>query len=884
MLSLRLREYTPTGVRGKVLPHAKGSLSVTVQENGTPVLRFALSTRVSGRMPDDGFVVSVEYSVGGGRFVPLPEHDRFVVSEDSGDDADQSKTVTYSGESYVSWLLARTYLHWSQYAKNGARLWTESGHPASPGTIVGGMVLESKARGWGDQVEMDFAWDTDSNGVPWQADDKVLQEWRLLTPLTEVLTSLVKSGLCDWTVEGMKLRLFRPGTHGADRAELVLGGPRMEHVPVKTDASKIFTHLTVVPEKAYYWLYLDNVGAPSKWGRLEATMTQSGIDNHTEATKLAQPALLEGRSAKREESFEWTPSDGDLVPWRDFQVGDTLTARVRGAQLPRRVIGIVAREQGEAVSVRVIVGEKIGTVQSRILARVGAGSVGGIIGGSGNSFPGSIGPSALAPDRPNALHVKANTGEWGEGGSSRSTVTLEWEPVTAAVDGSLVDIVEYEIWSRLPSEQPSLVTTVAAAADPEASITLWAPGVERLAAVRAKSAQGIYGDWSLEVLFTPASPSSVVPKAPQNVRVLSNIGAFTAAGPIASVLIGWDAVTQSTDEEPLTVAEYELWADGPIARVTATSMRVNLPSGLLEEYRVRARAENGAWGDLSTVLEVTGASPSVGAFAPTAPILKTGYGDVIAKWDGTYTAPAAGAHTVWIEARIGADLWQRQGMVLTAAGEALITLGDVGDIVEVRAVSYDQLGRETGISEVASIEVASIPGAAITAGSIFVDRLAPNVGETLNIGGNAVAINLNSRVDNALVDIEQVQQDADAAQSSADAAAAAADAANQAVETLAAGRVLTAEAALAVLSGKIDTYENSFLFLPDGLHIRESTSAKAEMVLTSAGARLVADGVAVSEWNQGQLLVAQIVAKSGQIANHIIDSSVAGHTTWRAIS
>lgn len=884
MLTLRLREYSPTGVRGKVLPHAKGSLSVTLQENGTPILKFALSTRVSGRMPDDGFAVGVEYSVDGSRFAPLPEHDRFVVSEDSGDDVDQSKTVTYSGESYVSWLLAHTYLHWSQYAKNGARLWTESGHPASPGTIVGGMILESKARGWGQQVAMDFAWDTDSNGVAWQADDKVLQEWRLLTPLTEVLSSLVKSGLCDWTVEGMKLRLFRPGTLGADRAELVLGGPSMEHIPVKTDASKIFTHLTVVPEKASYWLYLENTGAPSKWGRLEATMTQSGIDNHTEATKLAQPALLEGRTAKREEAFEWTPGEGDLVPWHDFQIGDTLTARVRGTQTPRRVIGIVAREQGESVTVRAIVGEKIGTLQSRILSRVGAGSVGGIIGGSGNSFPGSIGPSAIAPDRPDALRVKSNSGEWGEDGSSRSIVTLEWEPVTAAVDGSLVDVVEYEVWSRLPNEELSLVTTIAALPDPEVAISLWATGVERLAAVRAKSAQGVYSEFSLEALLTPASPASVVPAAPQNLHIESNVGSFTSAGPVASVLLGWDAVTVSTDGAPVAIAEYEIWTEGPLLRVPAASARVTIPSGLLEHYRVRACTTHGVWGDLSAPLGVTGANPSAGEFAPTTPALKTGYGDVIARWAGTYTAPAPGAHTVWIEARTGTGAWQRQGMVLTAAGEALVTIGDVGDTVDVRAVSYDQLGRQTSASEVASIEVASIPGASITAGSILVDRLAPNVGETLNIGGNAVAINLNSRVDDALVDIEHVQQDADAAQSSADAAGAAANAANQAVETLAAGRVLTAENALAVLSGKIDTYENSFLFLPDGLHIRESTSAKAEMVLTSAGARLNADGVTVSEWNQGQMIVPQIVAKSGQIANHIIDSSVAGHTTFRAIT
>ena len=376
-----------------------------------------------------------------------------------------------------------------------------------------------------------------------------------------------------------------------------------------------------------------------------------------------------------------------------------------------------------------------------------------------------------------------------------------------------------------------------------------------------------------------------VPAAVVGVTLVSNVGAWSPTGPVADVTVSWPAVTVGADGDPITVTEYEVWVgDSPTASTVMLEATVQIPSGLSRSLRVRAVTAAGVPGDLSAALSVTGAAPAAGVFAPSTPALVTGYGDVIARWDGTYTGAVSGAHTVWIEARLGAGSWVRQGMVLTDAGEALVTLGEVGDTVAVRAVSYDQLGRETGISSVASIEIASIPGAAITAGSIFVDRLAPNVGDTLNIGGNAVAINLGSRVDSALVDLEQVRQDADNAQSSADAAGAAAGAAAQAVETLAAGRVLSAEAALAVLSGKIDTYENSFLFLSDGLHIRESTSAKAEMVLSSAGARLVADGVTVSEWNQGQMIVPQIVANSGQIANHIIDSSIAGHTTWRAIS
>ena len=880
MLKLRLREYTPMGVKGRILPIVDNTLEVTTQLNSTPTISFSMSSIMSGRMPEDGFIVGVEYAVGNGRYKPLPQHDLFIVSENNGDDADLSKVIQYSGESYVIWLLGRAVLHWSEYAENGDRLWTETGHAASPGTIVGGMIYEAKNRGWGTQVETDFTWNLDSNGVPWTADDKILQSFRLLTPLTDVMNSLVEGGLCDWTVEGRKLRLFRPDTLGTDKTELTLGN--VSRAPVKADISEIFTDLTVVPEKAYYWLYLNNPGAPTKYGRLEASMTQSGIDNHTEATKLAQPVLLKGRKSEREESFTHSPKLGEIIPWQDYGMGDRLTVTVRGEKIARRVIGIVAKAENGSVTVNTIVGDPISSGMKKLLDRVGAGSVGGIVGGSGNSFPGSTGPSPLAPEKPNNLHIVSNTGEWLADGSALSTVKLAWEPVTHAVDGSTAYIQEYEVWTRKGLEE---LTRVTAIVNPEVTITSWEPGVDRIVSVRALSTNGQWSEWSLEIPVTPLYPASVVPKAPTVPVLQSNTGAFTASGPESTIVASFTPVTESVDGDPITITDYELWIDGS-ARGTIYSSPVSLkiPAGTTAAVRLRARASRGIWSDLSPALTVTGATPAAGTFAPTQPTLLTGYGDVIAKWDGTYTSTPTGAHTVWIEARVGSDPWVRQGIVLTEAGEALVTIGDVGDTVEVRAVSYDQLGRETGISGIASIVVATIPGAAITAGSIFADRLEPNVGTQLNLGGNAVAINLNSRVDDAVVSITQTQQSADAAQSSADAAGAAADAANQAVETLAAGRVLTAETALAVLSGKIDNYENSFLFLPDGLHIRESTSAKAEMVLTSAGARLVADGVTVSEWNQGQMIVPQIVAKSGQIANHIIDSSVAGHTTFRAIT
>ena len=195
MLKLRIREYSPTGVKGRILPVVDDTLEVTTQLNGTPTISFALSKIMSGKMPDDGFVVGVEYGVGNGRYKPLPQHDMFIITNYDWDDTEPTQVVRYSGMSYVIWLMGMTYLHWSEYAVNNERLWTETGHPASPGTIVGGMIYEAKLRGWGSQVSTDFTWDKDSNNVAWTADDKILQKYRLLTPITDVLESLVTGEL-----------------------------------------------------------------------------------------------------------------------------------------------------------------------------------------------------------------------------------------------------------------------------------------------------------------------------------------------------------------------------------------------------------------------------------------------------------------------------------------------------------------------------------------------------------------------------------------------------------------------------------------------------------------------------------------------------------------
>lgn len=684
-----------------MLPTIGDTLEVTTRLNATPTISFSMSTLMAGKMPDDGFIVGVEYAVGNGRYQPLPQHDRFIVTEDDSDDVDPSKVINFRGESYMMWLMAHTYVHWSKSAKNNQRTIT-----GNAGYLMRAFINEAKGRGWGSQLTFDFTNTRDSNNVAWTSADSSTLDWQLLTPVTQVVEKITDAGMCDWTVEGHNFRLFRYNTLGSDKTEMVLG-KSVHRAPIKTDMSQIFTNLTVVPEKARNWLYLSNPAAPSKYGRLEATMTQSGVKTHAEATKLAQPSLLKGRTIVREESFEYSPTPGALTPWEDYNLGDRLSVRVRGEKIARRVIGIIARMENGTASVQTVVGDPISSTMKKALDRVGAASVGDIIGGTGDSFPATPGPSPLEPSMPNNLRVTANTSEWVDGYQAVSHVTLEWEAVTEAVDETEIDISQYEVWSRVGADE--LRRDIAIIGN-KVTIHDWEPGVERIVVVRAQSTTGAWSEYSLELPVTPDYPVSIVPKAPTGLTVTSNTGEFTANGVISTVKLSWTAVTESTDDEPIEVVEYELWSDNaPGARVSETKATITMPAGVEESYQVRALTKGGQWGDLSTELEVTGALPSVPTRAPVAPTLTTGGGNVFARWNGSYVSGGTvGAYGVAVEARVGSSgTWLQRGL-LTGAGEQIINLGVIGDTVQVRLVAKDVLNRTTGTSTTASIVVTGI--------------------------------------------------------------------------------------------------------------------------------------------------------------------------------
>lgn len=701
MMRLRVRLCEPDGTVVRWLPAKRARWAD--QENGPAELSFQLSTRAVGYLVEVPFVVEVGYSVDGGRFQQFDRNNVFLMDEDSGDDAENAKDVTFRGQTYVFDSLPQHWVMENERTKDGQREFRGPGGAAlSAGAILREELDESKGAGWAPHVVLGFTGTHDSEGVAWAAEDKRAFSMPVPSDQGRLVSALIDQGMCEVESRGLTFRALRPGTT-RDRSHVVLGSTGFTKVPVRTSAKGRYTRLNVFYDGGRFALTVP--GADTRFGVIDTLLTLNGVTDHASAMASAQAHLAQA-GQKREEAYEWEPTEGGWVPGRDFRVGDTVTARARGGDRQRRVIGLVIDDSGTVANARAVVGERVG--QDSFAKKLGSLAVGNTIGGSGAAFTPSQPAPVSPPAAPLGLHTVSNTAHWTDDGTARAVVELDWAAVTAAVDGTEATVDQYEVASRLPSDALSQVTTTATTG---VVIDTFEPGVMRLVAVRAHSVRGGWGAWSLELPVTPAVPLSIVPKAPTGLAVASNSGSFNSFGlGIATVTVTWVPVLLSVDDEPVTVAEYEVTVGGVTQRVTSASASFTVPSGEMVPVTVAARTNLGVWGDPSAVLAVTGASPTHVTTAPAAPTLTTGGGGVFIHWDGTIPGNPPGVQGVFAEARVDGGAWARVSAPLsTGAGQVPGQVrAAVGAAVEARLRWVDTLGRVSSASATASIGVAGV--------------------------------------------------------------------------------------------------------------------------------------------------------------------------------
>ncbi|MFD5864351.1 hypothetical protein ACFWGP_05330 [Agromyces sp. NPDC127015] len=844
VFDIRLRLYTPAGDKQRVLKTT--SIGFNDPDGGSSSIRFTTSERVAGYLPAP-FVVALEYSTGGGW--AEARNGRFIVTEDAGDADEESKAVTFTGVNLIGWLLGRNLLHWTVSAKNGQRRWDDR----SAGYIMNTFLVEAKNRGWGPYVSYDFTGSVDSNGAAWPAADKIDVEHRLLTSASKALDALVGAGLCEWWTQGLEFCMGVPGT-GVDRtsgAGVVRLGPRTKSSKVRTSFDEVFTHLTVVPEKARYWLYLTNAGADTSFGRLEASQSQDGVEKHSVATRLAQPALKAGRVKQREASITYDAEGATYLPWVHYRAGDIIKARLKGGWENVRVVDLTLAKNGDGeITVSVALENRFKKLEAKLAKRTSNASVARAVGGaSASPISSTGGPAMPRPAAPGGLTTVENVGWVGEDGLPRARAVVEWLPVTTAEDGSSVDIDQYEVW--LSGTNPKRLTATEGV---RAELELTA-GILASVTVRAHSSSG-WSEQSAPLIITPEMPYPPEPKPPTGLAIAENVGYFEARGRSRSrVRIVWDAVTEGVDDQPITLGGYDVWVavnGGVPFQALATKgleATFDLDPLVPVEFTVRAQAAVGLlaiglWSQPSAALPVVPAQVVSAPEAPSDPVITTALGIAVAVWDGLVGghAPVPGFAYVQAEfAREGTEDWAQFGPQLSQAGSVTLTGEQVGSTVRIRFRSVDTLGALSDPSLEASvviggvtgpdIEAGTITGNHIEVGTIGVTHLEPSVGASIDLTVNDSFVIIAGAVDETASALDDMQS------------------------------VYRFTATEAVISAKDSTFE--LAMDNDSIEIREG-------------------GVPVSWWNSGQMFVDSLVGNTVVLGNHQLEKYGTG-TVMRAL-
>lgn len=310
----------------------------------------------------------------------------------------------------------------------------------------------------------------------------------------------------------------------------------------------------------------------------------------------------------------------------------------------------------------------------------------------------------------------------------------------------------------------------------------WSPAGSQLSAAGSTTIQDVgAGTWYIHLvpvdsLARSGTPSAVatqvvtapladmrIPKAPTGLAVTST-ATWSGSEPTSNITATWTAVTQATDNSAMTMLAYELWGklstDTNYGLLTTASGSVTTvsyndigPLGSTWDFELRATGSDVVQSAFSSVAVATIAVPSLTLDPPTAPDLTTFRGLLLVSWDGNllgasaaYAAPDYLANVdIWVSVD-GGTTYTRQGFLQAGSRTQAVAGLGVGATATVYLTATDVVGNITAPSVSAAvvitgisggdIEVDTLNGNTITAGTLNVDRVSPAFGANLNLAAN----------------------------------------------------------------------------------------------------------------------------------------------------
>lgn len=560
-----------------------------------------------------------------------------------------------------------------------------------------------------------------------------------------------------------------------------------------------------------------------------------------------------------------------------------------GDVFPRRELPKRAEDWGRHIEERLVAAERLaGSLKTNL------GGVATAV-GAAQGVVAEVNKEILVqnaqPNAPSNLAVVSNIGSWLKGGQAVSTVTMGWDPVAMDSAGRPINVTSYELWGTTTGSNTKVLAT---STETSAAVQL-PPGSITDFFVRARSEKGVVSGPSATVTVTAAQPSALTPQAPTGLLIQLNEGAFAPDNSaIARVEIIWSPVTQSTGGTQVTITEYEVWqgtassTGAPLGTVNTTSFGASFPSSQTIWLRVRALSDIGAWGDLSTPIAITPATPPQVTTPPSAPVVSTSYGIVAAYWDGLLndgTTPV-GFRNVLVEFALqdpplvegdpyGPIVWTRETQPLNAKGTAIIKARK-GQKANVRFYATDQLSRVSNVSATAVIDVVGVNGPdmefnsigtnQLIAGSVTTSILEAGIGGKLDITANdavQIIVGQQAETSNQIAEVnDNVIAIGDTASTAAGAAANAQASADSAADAAAAAADAADKA-----QTDIAKQQTVYQFTSTGARIQTPGGEQA-LVLSPSRISLQKAGVTLTYWEGNQMVVPQIVTPAANLGSH----------------
>jgi hypothetical protein len=511
-LRLRLRRYSDSYVRGKVIDYSSMGVSMPTSD-----VFMLTGVQVSSRAYTGltfPMLAGLEWSTGDPD-QPVPGG-LYFLSTDSYDSADTARVHQITGVQYIPMMLGGAKIWPSAVALDTAGGDNRRQLSGTPGKMIGDLVAEAQARGWFTDLVLDFTDTHDSNGDTWAVDVPSF-DLTIGSSVWSLLSSLVKMFACEFTADfaaGVHtLSLWNSG-HGTDLTSTVSIAPDADSIPVKQDYSNVATHIMgqlddgSVIEHAV-------PGAPTTYGRIEAWVSLSGITDPTYAESILVSMEAGAVTPAKLLSISRQASGVLQLPLRDYLGGDIVKYRAdSGTWLEGRVVQLTLQCDGPKVSVQETFGRIILDPEARLLGLVASATGGIAAGGSGVGIPST--PDAPNPAQPTSL-VATPTGYWDTNGQPQGKVALTWAAVTTSDTGADMLMDRYEVLIRDTVLGSTDTYEAAAAFDNTLTLTTGFPvGSHWAAQVVAVGAGGGRSIPSTAATFTIPAPTIgvVAPVAP----------------------------------------------------------------------------------------------------------------------------------------------------------------------------------------------------------------------------------------------------------------------------------------------------------------------------------------------------------------------------------